>query len=482
MTVRTRIAPSPTGFLHIGTLRTVLFDYALAKKNNGQFVVRIEDTDEKRFVEGATEGIFTALSSYGLNPDESINHSGEYGPYIQSQRKEIYKKYAEDLVSKGHAYYCFLEGEELELLQKSFRGKGFRSTYRDQDIEISKKMIAEGKSYSIRLKVPNNEVINYEDGLQGNIKFDSNIVGDEILIKSNGMASYHLAVVVDDFLMKITHVLRGVEWLPSMPKQILVARFLEIDLPPYFHLPVILDPEGGKLSKRKGNVSASQFLIDGYLPEAILNFLMLLGWSSPEKREFGEKEREIYSLQEFIQLFDLADLNKSNAVFNREKLIWFNKEYIKSTADLETYFSEWVKKYHPESSEILSDETLSDKLNLVKERAGSLLDILTQLKFFYSRSENIDWNIKQLDKVKENLSAIRSDLFELHSSFDENPKNWTHEAWEQGIRSIADKYGAKHGDIFMVLRVAIVGAPFSPPLFESLQLMEKKEIVERIQS
>lgn len=480
MSIRTRIAPSPTGMLHIGTLRTILFDYALAKKNNGKFVLRVEDTDQNRFVEGAIEEIFSAIDAYGLTPDESMQHGGEFGPYIQSQRKEIYQKYAEDLVSKGHAYYCFLEGEELENLQKSFRGKGFRSPYREQELEKSKEMISEGKPYVIRLKVPNDEMINYQDGLQGNVRFDSNITGDEVLIKTNGMASYHLAVVVDDYLMKISHVLRGIEWLPSMPKQILIAKYLGIELPPYYHLPVILDPEGGKLSKRKGNVSAKQFIVDGYLPEAVLNFLMLLGWSSPEKREFGAKEREIYSLEEFVELFDLKDLNKSNAIFNREKLAWFNKEYIKMDTNLANTFVEWLGKYHQSEGKILSDSSIKEKIDLVKERSTTLMDIRDQLSFFYAPTNNIDWSIKQLDNVRDVLDLIRKDLYELHQAFSENPKDWKHEEWENGIRSIGDMHSKKHGDIFMVLRVCIVGKPFSPPLFESLQLMEKKDILDRI--
>lgn len=480
MKVRTRIAPSPTGMLHIGTLRTVLFDYALAKKNGGQFIIRIEDTDQNRLVEGSVEEIYEVLESYGLMPDEGPIYGGDFGPYVQSERKEIYQEYAKKLIDSGNAYYCFLEGEELEILQKQFRGKGFRSPFRDSPIEESMIRIEKGDKYVIRLKIPDNEEIEYEDGLQGKIKFDSNLVSDEILIKSNGMASYHLAVVVDDFLMKISHVFRGIEWLPSTPKQIYIHKFLGIEMPPYFHLPVILDPDGGKLSKRKGNVSAKQFLVEGYLPEAVLNFLMLLGWSAPIKREFGESEREIFSLSEFVDLFELKDLNKSNPVFNREKLLWFNKEYIKSmdVENLTNLFTKWIEKYHDETS--FSSPKLKKQIELVKDRAGTLQDISSQIEFFYKNPENTDWNIKQLEKVKDNLDNIKKDLLELHSSLNENPELWTHEEWEKGIRAIGDKYGAKHGDIFMVLRIAIVGKPFSPPMFESLQLFDKEAVLKRL--
>ena len=485
MDIRTRFAPSPTGSLHIGGIRTALYCYAWAKKNNGKFIVRIEDTDQTRFVEGATEEVFEMLNAYGLNPDESINNGGDHGPYIQSQRKDIYLKYAEELIKKGYAYYCFLEPEELKILQEATRGTGFRSKYRDQDIETSKKMVDEGKPYVIRLKVPENETIIYKDGVQGSIKFDTNLVNDEILIKSNGFGSYHLAVVVDDHLMKVSHVFRAVEWLPSTPKQIRLYRYLGWEMPPFYHVSAILDPSGGKLSKRKGSVSAKGFLQDGYLPEAMLNFLMLLGWSSPEKREFGEKEREIYSLEEFVKLFDVKDFNKSNPVFNREKLTWFNKEYfkIKTNAELKESFINWFKEYSEDidlSNYILQDYDLEEKIGLVKERATTLKEILEQIKFFYKSPKDIDWNIKQTQNTIEIIDELKKEFFEMFTSFADNSKEWKHEDWEPRMRAIGDKYSRKHGDIFMVLRMAIVGSPFSPPLFESMQLLGKNEVLKRL--
>lgn len=485
MNVRTRFAPSPTGSLHIGGIRTALYCYAWAKKNNGKFVVRIEDTDQTRLVDGATQEIFEMLAAYNLNPDESVDHGGEFGPYIQSDRKDIYLKYANDLIEKGYAYYCFLEPDELKLLQETTRGTGFRSKYRDQDLETSKKMIQEGKSYVIRLKVPNNESLTYKDGVQGTVKFDTNLVNDEILIKSNGFASYHLAVVVDDHLMEISHVFRAVEWLPSTPKQILIYRYLGWEMPPFYHVSAILDPAGGKLSKRKGSVSAKGFIEEGYLPEALLNFLMFLGWSSPEKREFGEKEREIYSLEEFVNLFDVNDFNKSNPVFNREKLAWFNKEYlkIKNSTELTKYFVEWFKNYCTEielSPYILQDYDLEQKINLVKERAITLKEILDQIKFFYLSPTNIDWKIKQTEKILDVIDDLKGEFASLFSNFDDNSKLWKHEEWEPKMRAIGDKYNKKHGDVFMALRMAIVGSPYSPPLFESMQLLGKNEVLKRL--
>ncbi|GAB4287554.1 MAG: glutamate--tRNA ligase [Candidatus Dojkabacteria bacterium] len=485
MVVRTRFAPSPTGFLHIGSVRTALYAYAFAKKHGGQFIVRIEDTDQKRRVEGSIEKIFEGLEEIRLIPDESSKHGGEKGPYIQSERKEIYLDYAKKLIEEGNAYYCFLEGDELEKFKKEFKGKGFRSPYRDQDISISKKMIEEGKPFVIRLKVPNNEIIEYEDGIQGKTKFNTDLVGDEVLIKSNGMASYHLAVVVDDHLMEITHVMRAVEWFPSTPKQILIHRFLGIEMPPYYHLPTILDPEGGKLSKRKGAVALHNFFEEGYLPEALLNFMMLLGWSSPLPRVHGEKEREIYSLQEFIEIFDLRDLNKSNAVFNRDKLRWFNKQYILNSSDDEfrTKFINWVEKYEEDEdfrNRILSDLDLDKKLELVKGRSETLSQSAKMINFFYYRPLSINWDVKQLEKVKDKIELIKAKIHKLHESFDTNSKNWTHEQWEKGMREIGDSLDVKHGDVFMVLRVAVVGEPVSPPLFECLQILGKDEVVKRL--
>ena len=485
MKVRTRLAPSPTGFLHIGTLRTSLFDYALAKRHGGQFIIRIEDTDENRFVEGATEEIYAIHDAFGLNPDESSVHGGQYGPYIQSQRKEIYKEYAQQLLDKGHAYYCFLTKEELESMKEAFKGKGFRSPYRNSTKDEVEKLLSDSKPFTIRLKVPENEIIHYEDGLQGAIKFDTNIVSDEVLIKSSGMASYHLAVVVDDHLMKISHVFRGIEWLPSTPKQILIHKYLGLEMPPYYHLPVILDPEGGKLSKRKGNVSAKQFLQEGYLPAAILNFLMLLGWSSPEERVHGEEEKELFSLDEFIKLFDVKNLNKSNAVFDRQKLLWFNQQYIlKATnEEFESIFSSWAEKYLEDESLkelVMNDPKLGDKLKLVKERSKLLSDALNLIRFFYNRPENVNFEIKQLNKIVDKKDELIKEMISMFESFGADSSNWKHEEWENLMRGLGDKFEKKHGDVFMLLRVAIVGEPFSPPLFECLQVLGKEEVLKRL--
>jgi len=483
--IRTRFAPSPTGSLHIAGIRNALYCYALAKKHNGKFIVRIEDTDQTRFVPGSIEEIFEVLDLYGLTPDESIIHGGEYGPYIQSQRLNIYNKYIQKLIDKGYAYYCFLEEGELKSLQKSYKGKGFRSPYRNiSKIEVESKL-SKNIPYVIRLKVPEGEKIEFVDGIQGKIIFDTDVVGDEILIKSNGMPSYHFAVVVDDYEMKISHVIRSIEWLPSTPKQIILYKYLNLPMPKYYHPPVILDPLGGKLSKRKGTVSARKFLEEGYLVEAILNFVMLLGWAPKIERMHGHKEKELFTIEEFIQLFDLSDINKSNPVFNRDKLIWFNMQYIKSLSlqDLEIKFINWLKKFSNLNfkEKIIEDIDLKKKLSLLNTRSKTLVELAESLRFFYKRPEITKeiFLIDQLSSFRDKLTIIASEIIKVIENLDENSENWDKDKWSSEMKEISQKNSLQNGDSFMLLRVMITGSPYSPPLFESMQILGKKELIDR---
>lgn len=489
--VRTRFAPSPTGSLHIAGVRNALYCYALAKKYNGQFVVRIEDTDQNRLIKESIEEIFKVLQIFNLTPDESIVHGGKYGPYIQSERIDIYKKYINFLLEKGHAYYCFLSKSDLEDLQKTQRGKGFRSPYRYLETKEIEKLLREGREYVIRLKVPENEKIEFIDEIQGKIVFDTSVVGDEILIKSNGYPSYHFAVVVDDYEMKISHVIRSIEWLPSTPKQILLYRYLDLPMPVYAHPPVILDPSGGKLSKRKGTVAALKFIEEGYLPEALMNFVMMLGWAPPIVRKHGEKEREIFSITEFISLFELKDINKSNPVFNRDKLVWFNQEYIKNldVDNLTNKFVHWIKLYRKNIfkediniiSDILKDTQLKEKIFLVQTRSKTLEEIFLNIKFFYVPPNNLNlFEIEQLRHFLDKLEDVYDQILKLHQSFPNSTKEWVNEDWVKGMKEISKKNCISVGDSFMLLRVLVVGKPYSPPLFESLVLMNKNEIINRL--
>lgn len=494
MKVRVRFAPSPTGSLHIGGVRTALYDYAWAKKNNGEFIVRIEDTDQKRYVEGSIEEMLDMLKKFSIEPDESVLHGGNYGPYIQSERLDLYQKYALELVEKGAAYYCFMTSEELADLRKSAEDSGehfsCRSPYRDMKLEDARKKVDAGEKYVIRQKMPSNRTIKYEDIVQGQMQFNTDDIDDTVLLKSDGYPTYHLAVVVDDHLMEVTDAFRAVEWLTSTPKHILLYEAFGWEIPRIAHLSAILNSNGkGKLSKRDGSVSAKDFIAQGYLPEAVLNFLMLLGWSSPEERKHGESEREIFSLEEFVELFDVKDLNKSNPIFNRDKLIWFNQKYIQQlTPDqLVNRYSNWLKNYG-EDEELKNlivekgSDYLESVLQLCRDRVKLLSEISDTIRPFYFLPQDIDFKAnKQIDKLSDSQINTIIDEFKLSLAKQGSIKKWGHEEWEKLVRSIADKLEIKAGQAFMVLRIKVLGTPFSPPLFESMEVLEKDEVIARLE-
>jgi len=327
MTVRTRIAPSPTGEFHIGGLRTLLYNYAWAKKNKGSFIIRIEDTDRNRFVEGATARILEVIKEYGLDWDEGPVKEGPFGPYIQSERLNIYREYVDRLLATKKAYHCFCTPERLESLREEYQSQNKTFKYDRHCLNLNevevKNRIESGHNYVVRMLVPENELITFNDLILGEISIPSNEVDDQVLLKSDGFPTYHLAVVVDDSLMKITHVLRGVEWLPSTPKHVLLYRAFGFSEPNFGHLPNLKNlGSNKKMSKRDGSVYAIDFLKEGYLPEAMLNFLMFLGWNPGT-------EKEIYSLEEFINDFEISKIHQTDMVsFNKEKLDWYNNQYL----------------------------------------------------------------------------------------------------------------------------------------------------------
>lgn len=485
-TVRTRFAPSPTGFFHIGNLRTALYSFALAKGNNGVFVLRVEDTDKKRYVEGAIENLIKVLRNFGIDYDEGPEKGGKYGPYVQSERLPIYQEKAKELVERGYAYYCFLTPEEVSEL-KVDRKVAFRSPHRNlPQAEVDQKL-KNGDSYVIRLKVPSDRTLSINDELLGKVEWDSNTVDDTVLLKADGFPTYHLGVVVDDFMMGITHITRGIEWLPSVPKHVLLFEGFGYPFPKVAHMPVILDPAGGKLSKRKGNVSTSQFLAEGYLEDALLNFIMLLGWSPNIERKHGEKEREIFSLSEFVELFDMKDLNKSSPVFDREKLLWFNGQYIRmlDVGKFVERFKKWCKEYLKDGlmqNKILSDNELGAKLSLVKDRVHKLSDVPDLIRFFYEQLP-----LPELSEIKglteyssENLGNAIKAYLEIFDKYSVNSKEWIQDKWVSDIRDLADSYCMKHADMFMLVRVYICGSAFSPPLFEAMQILGKEECLMRV--
>ncbi len=326
--IRLRLAPSPTGFLHLGTLRTALFGYLLAKKWKGQFILRIEDTDQKREVEGAAESLMRVFNKIGISFDEGPSIGGEYGPYIQSERAELYQKYAHSLVEKGEAYYCFATAEELEAMREkqiaNHQPPRYDRSYRDYSLDEAKKRIAQGDAFVVRHKLPLEGEVIVHDELRGDISFETADLDDYVLLKSDGLPTYQLASVVDDHHMEISHVTRGDEWLPSLPKNILLYKSFGWTPPKFIHLPLILNKVGGgKLSKRKGDVFVENYLDKGYLKEALINFVAMLGWHPKDEQEF-------FTLDELENIFDIDGLGISPAIFDPEKLDFVNGHYIRS--------------------------------------------------------------------------------------------------------------------------------------------------------
>mgnify|MGYP005840484725 FL=1 len=462
MTVRTRIAPSPTGEdLHLGNLYTALINYLWAKKNQGEFIVRIEDTDRERLIPGAEEKILSTLKQYGLLYDEGPDIGGDYGPYRQSERLAIYKKYALELVEKGNAYYCFCSKERLDEVRKKMLAEKKIPRYDGHCRSLSQKEIAERLAKNlpsvIRLKVPPDQKIIVDDLLRGKVSFDSSTIDDQVLLKSDGYPTYHLAVVVDDYLMKITHVIRAEEWLSSTPKHVLLYQAFGWPLPIFCHLPILRNPDRSKLSKRKNPVWASWYLGQGFLPEAVLNYLALMGWAHPE-------EKEIFSLKELMKVFDLKDIKTVGPAFDLVKLEWMNGEYIRKlkTKDLKLKILEFIGRGYQE-------KIVEKTIPLIQERIKKISDYLPLCQFFFEKPTNyeIDLDDKKLllEKIYQSLSSIGS---------------WKAATIGEEMVNFAKKEGIKIGDLFMILRVAITGKTISPPLNESMEILGKKECLERI--
>lgn len=462
-TIRTRIAPSPTGELHIGTLRTLLYDYALAKKNNGQFIFRLEDTDQKRYVAGSEKRLLEVIKDYGLNWDEGPDIGGPCAPYVQSERLEIYQKYIKELIDKGFAYYCFCTQERLDNLRATQKANKQLPRYDQHCFHLSKEEIQKNLDnkipYTIRLVVPKNETIIFEDLIRGKIKFNTNEVDDQVLIKSNGIPTYHFAAVVDDHLMNITHVLRGEEWLTSTPKHLLLYRYLGWEPPLFAHLTVLLNPDGkGKMSKRSGATHARAFLDDGYLPEAMLNFLMFLGWNPGT-------DKEIFTLEEFVQEFDIKHLHKKSPVFDRKKLDYLNGYYLRQKTDEQLF--DLFKKFLPQAS----DDQIKILVPVLKERIVKLSDLISQTKFLF---EDVEYDKDLLLKKGTDPKLAKEMLLktkELLTNFS-NIQN--------RINDLIKNNNWNIGEFFMVFRVAICGSAFTPPVIECLPALGQKQTIHKL--
>ncbi|MBN2100792.1 glutamate--tRNA ligase [Candidatus Dojkabacteria bacterium] len=493
--VRVRFCPSPTGWMHIGSMRNILFNYLWAKKCNGKFILRVEDTDVERKVEGGIESIYENFAAYGIEIDEGPQVGGDYGPYVQSERLDIYKKYSEELLQKGSAYHCFCSEDRLkELRENQIKNKQqpmYDGKCRDLSPDDVQKKIKAGEKYVIRLKVPRTGFTEYEDVNHGKVRVKNELIDDQILLKSDEYPTYVFAVVVDDYLMKISHLIRGEEYVSSTPKTILIYEAFGWKMPYLIQPPNVLNPDGRKkLSKRGGSNAALKFLRKGYLLEALWNFLALLGWSPSDKD--GNPD-EIYSMDELVKLFDLRRIRKSGSRFLPDKLDHFNGHYIREMDDSELAdrIFEWIdnivlhdfvsdkylelldwekkliedtKKYHPLWKG--KREYFEKILPLVKERLHYLAELPELLSFFYD--EKLEYSkddFKKFSNAKDNLKTLWAELKPVLE------KSWEHETWENTIRVYADKAGWKHGDMFMLLRVAVTGRTASPPLFECMEIL-----------
>jgi glutamyl-tRNA synthetase len=495
--VRVRFAPSPTGGLHIGGMRTVLYNYLFAKKHGGDFILRIEDTDQSRYVAGAEEYIFNCLKWAGLEASESVMYGGQYGPYRQSERKESYGKYAEQLVNAGHAYYAFDTPEELEKMRLDFKTEHNPSPQYDHGIRMKmknsltlsqdtvRKLLDENTRHVIRVKMPEHETISFTDMIRGEVSFDTSVVDDKVLLKADGMPTYHLAVVVDDHLMQITHAFRGEEWLPSAPVHILLWKYLFglEEMPQWAHLPLILGPNG-KLSKRDGakygfpvfamnwtdpktNELTEGFKEKGFLPEAFINLLALLGWNDGT-------EQEIFTKEELIGKFSIERVHSGGAKFDYEKAKWFNHEWIKkSSVDRlqSTVHSLLLEKGIPG----IDNSYLEKVIGLVKDRCTLLSDFYDQSWFLFKSPEK--WDV---DAVKPKWNEAKQLFFaELVRNYELN-NDWKAISLENSFKEIAAANQIKPGEVLLPLRIMLVGGKFGPGVFDIAEILGKGETISRI--
>ncbi len=495
--IRVRFAPSPTGPLHIGGVRTALYNYLFAKKNGGKFILRIEDTDQTRFVPGAEDYIIEAFNWCGIQFDEGVTKGGDYGPYKQSERKAMYRDYAEQLVAAGQAYYAFDSSEELTALRKTFEAEKKTFTYNAaerghlknslvlSEAEVQK-MLASGSSFVIRFKMPEDRVVRMVDLIRGEVTVHANVLDDKILFKSDGMPTYHLANIVDDHLMKISHVIRGEEWLPSLPLHVLLYEAFGWEAPQFAHLPLLLKPDGkGKLSKRDGDrlgfpvfplqwtdpktgEATRGYREDGYFPDAFINMLALLGWNPGD-------DREIFSLDEMAEAFSIQRVGKSGSRFDPEKARWFNHQYMlkKSNKELAEQFLPLIEK-----EGVMADRGYVEKvIGLVKERAHFVHELWEQSGFFFKAPESYDpkavkkrWKQASYDQMTE-LKVLLSGVDDFSSENTETVvKKWIEEK----------EYGM--GAVMNAFRLLIVGALKGPHLFDIISLIGQEETLRRLET
>ena len=472
--IRVRFAPSPTGYLHVGGLRTALYNYFFARRNGGKFILRIEDTDRNRYFEGAVDNLITSLKWCGLEYDEGPDIGGNYGPYMQSQRLDIYNKYVDKLICKGHAYYCFCTPERLEALREEQQKQKLpQAKYDKHCLGLTKEEINNnlnnGIPHVVRLNVESNTKIVFDDIVRGHIEFDSSNVDDQVLIKSDGYPTYHLANVVDDNLMEISHVIRGEEWLSSTPKHVLLYDSFGWQRPVFAHLPLLLNPDRSKLSKRQGDVAVEDYRSKGYLKDALINFVALLGWNAGDDREF-------YYLNDLIDNFSLERINKPGAVFDLEKLNWLNAEHLrkKPNEEILTMLKECIGQsaYNPGN---YTDEYLLNVIVAMKERVSFVNEYLTKSPYFFEAPTEYEQSAKDKNwkpETPDQLVKLR-DVFLLLN----NPSK---EDYENALTKTSEELSIGKGRLIHPLRLALSGQSTGPGMFDLLFILGKDETVKRI--
>lgn len=472
--IRVRFAPSPTGYLHVGGLRTALYNYLFARKNGGIFILRIEDTDRTRFVEGAVENLIESLSWCRLGYDEGPAMGGNYGPYFQSERLGIYKRELQTLIGKKEAYYCFCPAERIEKLRQEQQKAGQQTKYDKHclnltDAQIGTKVSA-GVPHVLRLNVPANRTIVVDDMIRGRVEFGSDLLDDQVLLKADGYPTYHLANVIDDHLMGISHVIRGEEWLSSTPKHILLYDAFGWEKPLFAHLPLLLNPDRSKLSKRQGDVAVEDYRAKGYLPEALLNFVALLGWNPGT-------QQEIFSLEELVKHFSIEGVNKSGAVFNIEKLNAFNFEHLRKKDDSEVM--KMLKEDLAGSS--YSDHKLDDqKLKLIVEamrpRISFVKEIIINAPYFFGPPDNYDPDV--IKKRWEAETPRHLERFIEQISLLNDPGR---EEYETALHKAAESLGIVNAKLIHGVRLSLSGVGGGPGLYDILFILGKDESIRRIE-
>ena len=493
--IRVRFAPSPTGGLHLGGVRTALFTYLFARQHGGKFILRIEDTDQNRFVEGAEEYIVDCLEWCGISPDESAQKGGDFGPYRQSERKASYKQYADQLIAGGHAYYAFDTPAELEAKRKEQPNFTYGlSTRMDMRNSLTlapsevEALLAAGTPYVVRVKIPEGEVVSFRDLIRGQVSFETNLIDDKVLLKADGMPTYHLAVVADDKAMQISHVFRGEEWLPSAPIHILLWKYLgwEADMPELVHLPLILKPDGnGKLSKRDGDrlgfpVYAQNwtdpktgdltkgFKELGFLPEAFVNLLAMLGWNDGT-------DQELFSMDELIEKFSVERISKAGAKFDFEKAKWYNHEWIKN-ADTSLILPQIKTLLQAAGFDVVDkgDQFLAQVVELTKDRCTLLSDFSLQSGYFFAAPVEYD-----LPAVKGKWNAEKENYFKAFAASLNEGQSAAE--MEELFKNLAAESGLKPGEVMLPFRIMLVGGKFGPGVFDIAQLLGREETVKRIE-